>query len=239
MTFLHIDSRHRRRTTSPHNAIFDLSRPMQRIKTARLKSLVFVNSIDNISEGWNDTLLTSGGPVVLAPYFYTATELVEVLNANLSLTASYGAGTWVSLDPNNNRLNWTLGTNTISGYSSMGELLGLPNANAALTGSFTTTLHLARPLYVSWSCNELRGGAGNIHAGHTDPKDSLQPLCVIPVTSGYLEQQVYEPTVERALVLDSSRNGATLSSLNFRVVDPANGRDLTELASWGAVFELN
>jgi hypothetical protein len=234
MTFLHVDSRHRRPGTSHYNADFNLVRPLRGVRRARVKSVQFVNTFFNITSQ-NNTLSTSAGSVMVLPVGYLpANDFVTALNA--ALVVAFGTGSYATLDAVTNEIDWILGINTVDGSSPMADLLGLNNNNAALTGSFSSTLHLARPQYLSWSCSQLQS-TGSVHTG-VNPQDGLQPFAVIPVTSAYLSAQTYEPTVERELVLDSGRNGRTISQLSFRIQDPSSGRDITELSSWAAVIEF-
>ena len=232
MTFLHIDSRHRRQGTSHYNAEFNLTRPLRGVRRARVKSIQFVNTFFNITAE-NNNLSTSGGVVTIAVKYYTGTEYVNALNS--ALVAAFGSGTYATLDSMTNEVDWTLGSNTVSGKSTMAEMLGLQNDVSALTGSFSTTLHLARPQYLSWSCSQIQS-TGSVHTG--DAKDGLQPVAIVPVCAAFLSAQTYAPTVERELVLDSGKNGRTISQLTFRVQDPSSGRDITELSSWAAVIEF-
>ena len=237
---LYVDSRHRTRDSTPSTAKFNLIRPISNVHTCRVTSLQFVNTFENLSVD-NNELLTSSGVVTLSPDYYSGTNFVLALDAGL--VVAFGAGNYVTFNSIYNQLDWTLGANTLdatSASSNMASLLGLDNNSPALTGSFSSTLHIARPSYLAWSCNQLQPASDrSYHASDTESKDNLQPFLTIPVTSSYLSAQTHMPANPATITLDRGGAGVSISRLNFTVSDAASGRVLSELADWAAVVEFD
>ena len=236
-TTLYIDSRYRTRGSTRSSPSFNLIRPVPNVRTARVRSLQFVNTFHNLTVD-NNTLLTSSGTVSVTEGFYSGINYVLALHA--SLVVAFGAGSYVTFNSIYNTLDWTLGANTIDGTSasSMASLLGLNNNDPALTGSFSSTLHIARPMYLAWSCAQLQpAGDRNYHVGES--KESLQPCMTIPVTSGYLEAQTYQPSTPPTIILDRGGPGVTLSRLDFTIRDASTGTEVRELADWSCLVEFD
>jgi hypothetical protein len=232
MVLLHIDSRHRSQNSPISNATFKLVRPLQGMTRARVKSASFFNTFHNISDGSN-VLITSSGSITVPPAFYTATTFVALLDAQL-VGLFGGAGPYVAFDPGTNTVNFILGANSIDGMnSSMAEILGL-DQNATLTGIFSTFLHLAFPLYVCFSSPLLTTHGEHIHAGKDPSHIQIQPFLTIPVSSGYLDQQVFDPVLPEHWV--PLHNSGT--HIDIRVFDPSSGREYTESTHWSLLIEI-
>ena len=243
MPLLHIDSRFRTpsSTSTVSNASFTLTRPAQNVHRARVRSVSFFNNFNNINVD-NDTLATSSGYIVLPHAFYTASELESALEQQLStlFATPYTPGTYVTLNTSNNTLDWTLGVNTIDGVSSsLAQTLGLPRS-AVLIGTFTTPLHLAFPAYISLSSPQFITAESNVHAGRASTHIQVQPFVSIPISSGYLSQQVHEPNLSEPWITFTSprKQGITLSHIDVRLVDPSSGRELTEATHWSTLIEF-
>ena len=232
MPLLHIDSRFRTNNSSISNATFNLTRPLRGVTRARVRSVSFFNTFNNVSVDDNE-LMTSGGTVTIAPAFYEASTLVAVLDAQL-LAVFGGAGPYVAFDTATNTLNWTLGANTVDGVgSTMAETLGLPE-NATLTGTFTSPLHLAFPSYLSMASPSFTSHEQNFHAGRPQQHIQIQPFCTIPISSGYLGQQVHDPALAEPWMNVSN----SLSTIAIRLFDPASGREYDEASHWSMLIEF-
>ena len=231
MPLLHIDSRFRTNNSSISNSTFNLTRPIRGVTRARVRSVSFFNTFNNISADDNE-LVTSSGTVTIVPAFYTAPTFVAVLDAQLA--AAFGAGPYVSFDASTNTLNWTLGANTVDGISStMAETLGLPE-NATITGTFTSPLHLAFPSYLSLASPSFTSHEQNVHAGRPQQHIQVQPFATIPISSGYLGQQVHDPALPEQWMNVSN----SLSTINIRLFDPSSGREYTEASHWSMLIEF-
>jgi len=192
----------------------------------------FFNTFNNISADDNE-LVTSSGTVTIVPAFYIASTLVAVLDARL-VAAFGGVGPYVSFDAATNTLNWSLGANTIDGVSSsMAETLGL-DENATITGTFTSPLHLAFPSYLSMASPSFTSHEQNIHAGRPQQHIQVQPFTTIPISSGYLGQQVHDPALPESWMNVSN----TLSTINIRLFDPSSGREYEEASHWSMLIEF-
>jgi hypothetical protein len=224
---LYLDSRNRTPSSTPSRARFNLSRPLKGVTRYQIKSISLVNTFHNITSD-NNTVTTSGGSFSLDQGFYSAAQLIDVLDA--SLVQIYGASEIVTLN-SDNTLNWSLGTNSIiTSGSTMSHVLGL-DPNQAYTGSFTSQLFLALPQYISVSCPQLSPiNSMNLHTGE-------ESIAVFPITAGYLESMNVFP--EQTIILDSSRAGLNVATLDIAFNDPYSGRELRESAVWSMVIEFN
>jgi hypothetical protein len=225
---LYLDSRNRTPSSTPSRARFNLSRPLKGVTRYQIKSISLVNTYHNITSD-NNTVTTSGGSFSLDRGFYSAAQLIDVLDA--SLVQIYGASEIVTLN-SDNTLNWSLGTNSIiTSGSTMSHVLGLDPNQASYTGSFTSQLFLALPQYISVSCPQLSPiNSMNLHTGE-------ESIAVFPITAGYLESMNVFP--EQTIILDSSRAGLNVATLDIAFNDPYSGRELRESAVWSMVIEFN
>ena len=199
---------------------------------ARVRSASFFNTFHNISEDSN-VLLTSSGSITVPPAFYTAPTFVALLNAQL-VGLFGGAGPYVAFDAGTNTVNFVLGANSIDGInSSMAETLGL-DQNVTLTGIFSTFLHLAFPSYVCFSSPLLTTHGEHIHAGKQPSHIQIQPFLTVPVSSGYLDQQVFDPVLAEGWI--PLHNSGT--HIDIRVFDPSSGREYTEATHWSLLIEI-
>ena len=232
MPLLHIDSRFRTNQSSISNSTFNLTRPIRGVTRARVRSVSFFNTFNNVSADDNQ-LVTSSGAITIVPAFYVASTLVAVLDAQLA-AAFGGAGPYVAFDASNNTLNWTLGTNTVDGVgSSMAETLGL-DENATITGTFQSPLHLAFPSYLSMASPSFTSHEQNVHAGRPQQHIQVQPFVTIPISSGYLGQKVHDPALPEPWMNVSN----TLSTINIRLFDPSSGREYEEASHWSGLIEF-
>ena len=225
---LHIDSRNRLAPSSLSAPSFALSNSVSGVKEVRVKNVQFAHTIYNIASN-NNVLSTSVGNVILAPQFYTAAAFTTALNA--AFVTAFGPGTYVVFVAATNTLNWTLGWPTVSGVSSMSNVLGLSNASTAHTGTFTTTLFLASPLNVSFACPQLQSRR-NLY---TTNSSRSEPFITVPVNVGFLSVLYYEPWRGRVIDFDQ---GFALSTLDFTLFDTASGRVLDEISHWAMELEL-
>jgi len=197
-----------------------------------VRSVSFFNTFNNVSVDDNQ-LVTSSGTVTISPAFYVASTLVAVLDAQL-VAVFGGAGPYVVFDASTNTLNWTLGANAIDGVSSsMAETLGL-DENATITDTFTSPLHLAFPSYLSLASPSFTSHEQNVHAGRPQQHIMVQPFCTIPISSGYLGQQVHDPALAEQWMNVSN----TLSTIHIRLFDPSSGREYEEASHWSALIEF-
>jgi hypothetical protein len=70
----------------------------------------------------------------------------------------------------------------------------------------------------------------NLHTG-------AEAIAVFPITAGYLEGMTVFP--EQTIMLDSSRAGLNVATLDFGFNDPYSGRELKESAVWSMILEFN
>ena len=123
--------------------------------------------------------------------------------------------------------------NSVNGNSSMAETLGL-GENGTITGIFSTFLHLAFPSYVCFSSPLLTAHGEHIHAGKQPSHIQIQPFLTVPISSGFLDQQVFDPVLaEGWLPLHNSG-----SHIDIRVFDPSSGREYTEATHWSLLIEI-
>ena len=232
MVLLHIDSRHRSPNSSISNATFKLTRPLQGMTRARVRSASLFSNFHNVSED-NNVLITSSGSITMPPAFYTASTFVALLDAQL-IAVFGGTGPYVGFDQSSNTLNFILGANSIDGVgSNMAETLGL-SENATNTGIFSTFLHLAFPSYVCFSSPLLTAHGEHIHAGRQPSHSQIQPFLTVPISSGFLDQQVHDPALSE--LWQPLHNSG--SHIDIRVYDPSSGREYTEATHWSLLIEI-
>jgi hypothetical protein len=227
---LYLDCRNRTENSTPSRARFNLSRPLKGVTRYQIKSISLVNTYHNITSD-NNTVTTSGGSFSLDQGFYSAVQLIDVLDASLGQIYGASAPGFVTLN-SDNTLNWSLGTNSIiTSGSTMSHVLGLDPNQASYTGSFTSQLFLALPQYISVSCPQLSPiNSMNLHTGE-------ESIAVFPITAGYLESMNVFP--EQTIMLNSSRAGLNVATLDIAFNDPYSGRELRESAVWSMVIEFN
>ena len=205
------------------NPTFQLSKPISRIKSVRIRCVQFGNTLYNISEGENVLHMQSGSSVVLQPGFYRADELITKLRliVNVTYDSTTGLLTW---NIQNDTINFTLTT--------LQEILGL-NGQVS-TGLFVTRLFLASPMNVDFVSPQLMDSSGAVVYGYRS-SDNYQPFCVVPITSGYNVMNVYLPMHMPSLQLGN----ASLSTLSVVCLDNEDGRILKEMAHWSMIIEVD
>jgi hypothetical protein len=230
-----LDSRSRTVGSTPSRAHFNIIKSLRGVKKARVKSVMFVNTFDNITPD-NNELKTSSGTASIPAGYYSGTQFLIELQTALESVFGVGGAPYVTFDSINNNLIWTLGANEISGSSSLSTVLGLNETQQMYTGSFTTRLFLALPTYVSFTIPQL-SSVRTVHAGY-DSKENFQPFCTVPVTSSYLGLDTYQQDYERVIELTSNNNGTSISAMDVIVQDAYTGREITEITNWSMLLEF-
>ena len=233
MTLLHIDSRYRTRSSSASHADFNMIR-VPRMSRFRVKSFNFYNTLHNISDH-NNTLVTSRGTITIPPGFYDVTSFMVLLDVQL-MNVFGNVGPHIELDRTTNTLTWSLGTESIDGAAStISDVLNLDKNSAALSGDFTSILHLSVPANISLSSPQLNVGEHNFHAGQdASTHTSIQPFLTAPISVPYLIQQVYDQT-EPYVIFDAPLN---ISRLTIKVFNPATGNEYHNLTHWNLILEF-
>ncbi len=92
------------------NPTFQLSKPVSRIKTVRVRCVQFGNTLYNIKQGKNSLSMLSGSSVVLQPAFYRVDELITKLRLIVDVTYDITTGllTWNIQGDSINFLHTTL-----------------------------------------------------------------------------------------------------------------------------------
>ena len=130
-----LDSR-TRTANNVYNATFQLTKPISRVHSVRVKHVQFANTLYNVGDGENRIVLSTGASLIVPPGFYSPAELVALLQTICTVT--YNA----------EKLNWTLGAVSIVILSTtMREILGI---TLNLTGTFTSPLYLASPMNIDF-----------------------------------------------------------------------------------------
>jgi hypothetical protein len=217
-----LDSR-TRTSNNAYDACFQLSKPISRVQSVRVKFAQFANTLFNIAPGENILTLSTGATLIIPPGFYTQTEFITLLQTICSVT--YNSG----------KLIWTLGTvSIVTAATTMREVIGL-SLNNTYTGTFSTWLYLASPMNVDFSCNEINDTQGYIVYSGRDRTINNQPFLSIPVTEGYGNMCFYSPHNMYNIKIG---NGS-LSQLDFFICDSSSGRLLTELSHWSMLLEVD
>jgi hypothetical protein len=149
-----LDSR-TRTSNNVYNATFQLTKPISRVHSVRVKHVQFANTVYNVGEGENVIVLSTG---VTLTGFYVPTELVALLQT--ICTVVYDRG----------KLNWTLGASVsiVNISTKMREILGL-TLNS--TGTFSTQLYLASPMNIDFSSSQIVDTNGYIVYSGRERKD--------------------------------------------------------------------
>jgi hypothetical protein len=216
-----LDSR-TRTSNNAYDACFQLSKPISRVHSVRVKFAQFANTLYNVAPGEN-TIVLSTGTLIMPPGFYTPTEFVALLQTICSVT--YNAG----------KLSWTLGAvSIVVAATTMREVLGL-TLNTTYTGTFNSRLYLASPMNLDFSCSEITDTQGYIVYSGRERAMNNQPFLSIPVTEGYGSMCFYSPHN----MYDIKMGNSSLSQLDFLLCDSNSGRVLTELSHWSMLLEVD
>ena len=217
-----LDSR-TRTSNNVYNATFQLTKPISRVKTVRVKHVQFANTLYNVADGEN-TLVLSTGTLTMPPGFYTPTEFVTLLQTICSVT--YNSG----------RLTWALGAvSIVVAATTMREILGLTQ-NSTYTNTFTTQLYLASPMNTDFISSQITDTQGYIvYSGRDRPRANNQPFFIAPVTEGNGKMCMYSPYNMH----DIQIGNGSLSQLDFLICDNNSGRVLTELSHWSMLLEVD
>ena len=217
-----LDSR-TRTSNNVYNATFQLTKPISRVKTVRVKHVQFANTLYNVADGEN-TLVLSTGTLTMPPGFYTPTEFVALLQTICSVT--YNAG----------KLIWALGVGVsiVLATTTMREILGLTQ-NSTYTNTFTTQLYLASPMNTDFISSQITDSHNYVvYSGRERPMNN-QPFFIAPVTEGNGKMCMYSPYNMH----DIQIGNGSLSQLDFLICDNNSGRVLTELSHWSMLLEVD
>ena len=221
-----IDSRHREVNTPIYAPTFRLSQPIHGVKHVKVKWTSYGNLTHNIRSSNNTfTISQDSGTtyldVSIPTGFYTPTDLVDAIN-----TASPIPTDIVSFVEANNTLSWSLPTGVVlNGMpSSMYNILGISQTSTYIN-SFSSTLYLALPNAISFSCPQLQSHSSIIS---TSGQPDNGAIFTVPITVGYGQTGHYEESDQNFINL----NGVNLSQLSFSLKDIGTGEVLKESAHW-------
>ncbi len=217
-----LDSR-TRTSNNAYDACFQLSKPISRVHSVRVKFAQFANTLYNVAPGENMIVLSTGVSLIMPPGFYTQTEFITLLQTICSVTYNTG------------KLSWTLGAvSIVVADTTMREVLGL-TPNTTYTGTFNSRLYLASPMNLDFSCSEITDTQGYIVYSGRERAMNNQPFLSIPVTEGYGSMCFYSPHN----MYDIKMGNGSLSQLDFLLCDSNSGRVLTELSHWSMLLEVD
>ena len=226
-----LDTRSKNAYTTNSQPTFALTKTICNVKKVRVVSIQLPNAFPNIVGGNTLDLSIDGGdsfqtlPFISTTGFYTPDDVVNTANSLLQsiIFSVFGIqDTHVVLDSTRTRLHWTLPpgvqvrNNTILGLTMTTPIIS--------TG--TTILFLSSPMGVSFVCPQLQA-THNVYAGDSR-MTQIQPFVTMPLTNGYGAIESYVPEVP----FEIDCGGQTLSTLDIRVVDSLDGRELTDLPNW-------
>ena len=158
------------------------------------------------------------------PQFWTASAYITDLNTQLK-TYFATVSDVVTLDTTNNKLTWVLPSGSISvTNSTMNRVLGLLGSE---TGSFTSTLFLVGPLQLGIQSPTLSCLSYNSNG------TTAAVLGVIPVNSGFLEVQYYDPDRDWQLKFEPR---VSFNLLNIIITDNRTGLLAEGLGEWCCSF---
>ena len=219
-----IDSRSRNTNTTASNASFSLTKSICDVRSVSVKNVQFTNTLFNVRAGANTLTITGFPTATLEPSFYSPTQLVDAINAQITAAGS------ISYDATTNQVQFSLSSPIDIAESGLRDTLGLQVGQNQLPG-FKTTLFLAAPLNVSFICPQLQS-TYNVFTNRD--RTTTQPFVTVPVTRGYLDMVYYAPSQLYTFGL----GGASLSTLDFRDTDALTGDELSELGVWCMELEI-
>ena len=216
-TRIKLDTRSRQMGTTISNPTFNLSKDIPAVSRARVLSVSFANTLNNVDHNHNRLALTSQN-IDVVPGFYSPQELAEELGG--------------VYDPESNTIDLELGTdNIVVADSTLAQTLGL-QANRVYTGSVELgPIFLANPIDIEWVSGQLQCYANSY--SDRDRKHT-SPFFECPVKVGFGSQQTLRPY--QLITLD--QRGAHLGSINVCVQDALDGRELDEIGHWSMVIEF-
>lgn len=215
-----IDTLHRT-SGSPATANFSLTTPL-RVREWRLHSFSMYNTFHNIHSG-NNTIELDTGVYSVTPGFYTSAEFVAALASVTGLGLTFSEPDAI--------ISWPAGSAVQGG--TMMSVLGL-DPSLQYTGPFESRVFLATPQFVTIECPQLAPTASR-HITLNGRTNSA--ILTIPVTAGYLNTNPWIPT-QQHIVQIGGQSPTDLSQLDFRIVDAATGRLLTEARDWAMQIEI-
>ena len=221
-----IDSRHRDVNTPIYAPSFRISQPIHGVKHVKVKWVQYGNLTHNIRSSNNTFSISQDNgttylDVSIPVGFYTAADLVDAIN-----TASPIPTDIVSFVEANNTLNWSLPTGVVlNGMpSTMYNVLGISKIQTYI-GTFSSTLYLALPNAISFSCQQLQSHSSIIS---TSGQPDNGAFFTVPITVGYGQTGHYEASDQGFIHL----NGVNLSQLSFSLKDLGTGEPLKEASHW-------
>ena len=220
-----LDSRSRMPGTTLYEPTFQLTKPISHATTARVKCVQFANTLWNVTDTSNTIALAGLATGKVTPGYYTAEELLAVING-------FGIGISLTYVPQRNALLWNVGEGVVDVASStMREALGL-EVGRFYTGEFQTKLFLASPMNVDFVCAQLQSTCYTYSGRQRE--SNTQALISVPVLAGYGDMVLYMPTTLANLDV----GGTQIASLDFRVVDSMTGNLIREFSHWSMQIEV-
>ena len=220
---LTLDSRNRVNVGQPNNCQFALQDTVMASRF-ELSNFQFANNLYNIQTGSNNLYISGVLAATSTPQFWVATAYITDLNTQLKTYFATVADV-VTLDTSTNKLTWVLPSGSISNnVSSMNRVLGLLGSES---GSFTSTLFLVGPLQLGIQSPTLSCSSYNSNG------TTAAVLGVIPVNSGFLEVQYYDPDRDWQLKFEPR---VSFNLLNIIITDNRTGLVAEGLGEWCAAF---
>lgn len=222
---LTLDSRNRtNKSDNPHNSQFLLQDAILASKF-ELTNFQFSNTLHNVTSSSNTLYVNGVLAATMSTKFWVATDFITTLNGLLKTYFATGSDV-VTLDSSTNILTWVLPSGSITN-SPMGTILGIIGNPS---GSFTSNLFLVGPLQLAVVSPQLQCFSYNSYPTTTR-------VCgVIPVNSGFMDVQYFEPFREWQLEFlpRISFNFLQLSFMNNQTGQPAYG-----MGEWSCTFVVS
>ena len=215
---LTLDSRNRIDPTSPNTCKF-LMQDGVIGHHFELVSFQFANYLHNVTSTSNKLYISGVLAATITPGYWEATDFVIDLNSKLK-TYFVTAVDVVVLSPSN-ILTWVLPAGTITA-SSMNRVLGVIGTPS---GSFSTNLFLVGPLQLAFNSQQLQ-----VKSYNSFPNTNWVSG-TIPVNSGYLEVQLWEP--QRGWQLEFTQ--FMFNVLEVTITNAQNA-ELVNIGEWSCTF---
>ena len=218
----------------PSRCRFSLNQTIIGAKQYRVLSFTFANTLYNVPAGANQ-LVFNTVTVSLNPAFYTYSDLITAINAQLMASTGFKAnlpnGTTAAVTLNaNNTANWTIGTNVLQSGGLYPTFQLLPRVS--YTANFTTLIFIAGPMAVALNSGALSGLDRYVTAG----VPISQPFYIQQITSGYGQMESSEPAL--TLGYTGALSNQNIDTISVQLYDPQSWRELTEMSQWSILLEI-
>jgi hypothetical protein len=187
---------------------------------------MFANTLYNVTSYTNTLYIDGVLAATIIPGFWNSDDFAVELNTQLQTFFSTVSNV-VTLNSSTNVLTWVLpsGSITTSPVNRILGVIGYP------TGSFTTSLFLVGPTQLGFNSPQLQSFSYNNAGQHA------LVAGVIPVTSGNLDVQFFEPHRNEWMLAFEPRLSFNLFQVN--ITDNRSGNAAEGLGEWSAVFVVS